>query len=365
MDVPHEIKKAIESDSDDCQGKACPHYSECPYFIQHAKRESSDILIVNHALLAIHLLTGMVLPVQSATFIIDEAHKFYENMSNVFTIDLTLRGVERFLKTFRNRIGRLREKNLDENQQNILSDTLNQLEGRRNKDTEATINFFDAIQKDVRKVAISRSVCSESSERFGYAIETPPIAHDELDTMLSYDENTIKEIASDFGVDLAPPEDEDDGESLSPEEQEIHSEIKSLYSLSASLRRRVKNVLTQEDTETYCYWTEVAPIREGGKDTPYRLMLHRTPIDITKYIAPLYQGKNAVIFTSATLKVANSFDRVQKQLGLPDAIETEDDEPDKQISERVYPSPFPYKDNVEIHLFGNALLDRPDSLRFR
>ena len=31
----------------------------------------------------------------------------------------------------------------------------------------------------------------------------------------------------------------------------------------------------------------------------------------------------------------------------------------KQVSTRVYPSPFPYKDNVEIHLFGDALLDRP------
>ena len=364
MDVPHEIKKAIESDSDDCQQEACPHHSECPYYRQRAKREAADILIVNHALLAIHLMTGMVLPDQSATFIIDEAHKFYESVSNAFTIDLTLRSVERFLKTFRNRLGKLLEKVLDENQRIALVNALNRLEKRRNQDSQTAAEFFDVIQKDVRKVAISRSICSENSERFGYAIETPLIAYEKLDTTLFYYEDTIKEIASDFGVDLAPPEDEDededDGESLSPEEQEINSEIKSLYSLSASLRSRVKNVLTQEDTETYCYWTDVAPIREGGKDTPYRLTLHRTPIDITEYIAPLYKGKRAVVFTSATLKVANSFDRVQRQLGLPDAIETEDDEPSKQISEHVYPSPFPYKDNVEIHLFGNTLLDRPD-----
>lgn len=360
MDVPYEIKQAIESDSDDCHQEACRHHSECPYYRQRAKRESSDILIVNHALLAIHLMTGMVLPNQSATFIIDEAHKFYESVSNVFTIDLTLRSIERFLNTFRNRLGKLREKVLDEDQRTALIDALNSLEKRRKQDSQTAAEFFGVIQDKVKEVALSRSICSENSERFGYAIETPSIVFDELDTMLIFYEDVSRKIASEFGVDLEISEDnEDDDSSLSPEEKEIHDEIKSLISLSVGLRCRVQNVLTKDDPETYCYWTDVAPIREGKTDTPYRLTLHRTPIDITEYIAPLYEGNKAVIFTSATLQVAGSFNRIQKQFGLPEAIEQKDDEPVKQISTRVYPSPFPYKDNVEIHLFGDALLDRP------
>ena len=126
----------------------------------------------------------------------------------------------------------------------------------------------------------------------------------------------------------------------------------TLLLLSVGLRCRVQN-------EMYCYWTDVVPIREGKTDTPYRVTLHRTPIDITEYIAPLYEENKAVIFTSATLQVAGSFDRIQKQLGLPEAIEQKGDEPVKQISTCVYPSPFPYKENVEIHLFGDVLLDRP------
>lgn len=360
MDVPYEIKQSIESDSDDCHQEACRHHSVCPYYRQRAKRERSDILIVNHALLAIHLMTGRVLPNQSATFIIDEAHKFYEAVSGVFTIDLTLRSVERFLKTFRNRLGKLREKVLDEDQRISLIGALNRLEKRRKQDSQTAVEFFDEIQENVKEVAISRSICSENSERFGYAIETPSIACDELDTMLFFYEDVIREIASDFGVDLENSEDNEDNDSLlSPEEKEIHDEIKSLISLSVGLRCRVQNVLTKDDLETYCYWTDVAPIREGKTDTPYRLNLQRTPIDITEYIAPLYEGNKAVIFTSATLQVAGSFDRIQKQLGLPEAIEQKDDEPVKQISQRVYPSPFPYKENVEIHLFGDVLLDRP------
>ena len=359
MDVAYEIKQAIASDSDDCHGEACRHHSECPYYRHRAKREGSDILIVNHALLAIHFMTGRVLPNPSATFIIDEAHKFYESVSSVFTIDLTLRGIERFLSTFRNRLGKLREKVLDEDQRIALVNALNRLEKRRTQDSQTAVKFFDAIQKKVKEVAISLSICSENSERFGYAIETPTIGFDELDTMLNFYEDISREIASDFGVDLENSEDSEE-DNLSPEEKERHDEIKSLHSLSVKLRCRMQNVLTKDDLETYCYWTDVAPIREGNRtDTPYRLTLHRTPIDITEYIAPLYEGNKAVIFTSATLKVADSFDRVQKQLGLPDAIEPKDDEPGKQISACVYPSPFPYKENVEIHLFGDALLDRP------
>ena len=360
MDIPYEIKQAIESDSDDCHQEACRYHSECPYYRQRAKRESSDILIANHALLAIHLRTGMALPKQSATFIIDEAHKFYEAVSNVFTIDLTLRGINRFLKTFRNRLGKLREYNylLNESQHNALIDTLNNLEERRTQDSQTVVEFFDLVQQNVKEVAITQDICSESSERFGYAIETPSIDLDELDTLLIFYEDVSKEIASEFGVDLENSENNEDAEnSLSPEEKEIHDEIKGLISLSVGLRCRVQNVLTKDDTETYCYWTDIAPMREI--DTAYRLTLHRTPIDITEYIAPLYTGNKSVIFTSATLQVADSFDRIQKQLGLPKAIEQKDGEPVKQISTRVYPSPFPYKDNVEIHLFDNVLLDRP------
>ena len=130
----------------------------------------------------------MALPKQSATFIIDEAHKFYEAVSNVFTIDLTLRGINRFLKTFRNRLGKLREYNylLNESQHNALIDTLNNLEERRTQDSQTVVEFFDLVQQNVKEVAITQDICSESSERFGYAIETPSIDLDELDTLLIF-----------------------------------------------------------------------------------------------------------------------------------------------------------------------------------
>ena len=360
MDVPYEIKTSVESDSDDCQKDECRYHSRCPYYQQLVKRQSSDVLIVNHALLAIDLMTGVVLPNEASTFIIDEAHKFYESVSNVFTVDLTLRSVTRFLSTFRNRIVKLLEKELDGDQQKAVVDALNGLEERRKDDDQTALRFFEDVQARVKTAALSQSVCSENTEQYGYAIETPTIDYKDLDIVIRHYENVIKEVAFLFGINLARTEDsdEDDTQSL---DSEIEDEIRAIILSAVKLRSRLHTVFEKDDTETYCYWTEVAMIREGKADTPYRLNLHRTPIDITEYIAPLYAGDRAVIFTSATLQTAGSFDRIQKQLGLPDAIESKDDEPEprKQISQRVYPSPFPYKDNVEIHLFDSVLLDRP------
>ena len=107
--LPPEIRLEIESTDRDCQGKACDFYGECRYQRAKQQRQSADILIVNHALLALHIGHRNVLPKECNTFIIDEAHKFYESVSSVFEIEITLRQVERFLKTFRTRLSKLRE----------------------------------------------------------------------------------------------------------------------------------------------------------------------------------------------------------------------------------------------------------------
>ena len=43
-------------------------------------------------------------------------------------------------------------------------------------------------------------------------------------------------------------------------------------------------------------------------------------------------------------------------MALAHGLETE-----KPVIERIYPSPFPFRENVEIHLFGDEVLDRPSA----
>lgn len=62
------------------------------------------------------------------------------------------------------------------------------------------------------------------------------------------------------------------------------------------------------------------------------------------------------------LPLAGNFSRIRQQLGLDASrevvVEDESESPQKQVVEKVYPSPFPFRKNVEIHLFGNTILDR-------
>ena len=107
--IPYEIRLEIKSTNTDCHGEACRFYAQCPY--QHAKalRKTADIIVVNHALLALHIAYQNILPRQCCTYIIDEAHKFYDVVSSVYEKEITLRQLEWFFKTFRTRLQKLRD----------------------------------------------------------------------------------------------------------------------------------------------------------------------------------------------------------------------------------------------------------------
>ena len=346
-DVPFEIRVEVESTDDDCLGEKCPSFEVCPYYRAKVKRQSADILIVNHAILALYLTNPRVLPRECSTFIIDESHKFFDAVSGVFEVEITLRQLERFFKVYRTRLGKLRESFAKDSRAfALLVEYLNEFEGRRRKDTGIAESFFEDAMEAVETRAINQRVCSESSEGFGYAVETPSLNGEALKEVLSIYLSSISELSSDLGISLRKEEDEP-GTDIDEKTKRVRNMHKSAIEICA----RLDAVLSESDPNLWCYWSEVRPVRYEKEVPSYRLSLKRTPIDISKQIQPLFDTDHAVIFTSATMQVSKSFARIHNQLGLSDT--------EKETSERVYPSPFPYRENVEIHLFNDVLIDRP------
>ena len=345
QDVSPEIRVEVESTDDDCLSKECPNFSQCPYYRSKAARESADILIVNHAILALSFVNPNVLPQECSTYIIDEAHKFFAAVSGVFQSNITLRQVERFLKVYRTRLGKIRGDINNSLQMLVLTGYLNKVEKRWKEDVDIAESFFDESLKTVESLAVSQRI-SESALPFGYSVETPDLAGDDLkDVLLDY-VKASQEFAYELGVSL-DREDDDSEEDVDG----LTKRVRNLYKLAVEMSNRFEAILSQDDTQLWCYWSEVAATRRKHEVVSYHLSLIRTPIDISKQIQPLFDPKHAVIFTSATLQVSNSFGRIRHQLGLNAA--------DVSVSQRVYPSPFPYQKNVEIHLFDNVLVDRP------
>ena len=340
--VPHEIRLEIESTPTDCHGEACQFYAKCPYQRAKSKRKTADILVVNHALLALHIAYQNVLPSECSTFIIDEAHKFYDVVSSVYEVEITLRQVEWFFKTFRTRLRKLRALVMqDAEKLRQMITLLNRFEKRKSKDADTATTFFQtafaAVQTAIGKASVSR---------FGYAVLTPKIEAKALSSVLSKYVAACKSLSKAFGIEYADLAD-------NPELTPIYLALEGLTQASKELAARVEAVVSDDDPHLWCYWSQVARATDTDTDAAYRLSLKRTPIDITEQIAPVFDAENAVIFTSATLQVDERFARIRNQLGIT-AGETE-----KNVIERVYPSPFPFAKNVEIHVFDDVLLDRP------
>ena len=351
-DVPLEIRTAIESTDTDCHGEDCASFGSCPYQRAKQQRKHADILIVNHALLALHIAFGRVLPAECGTFIIDEAHKFYESVSTVFSTEITLRQVHRFIDMFQRKLRGFREHMQKDSVGMVnLTELLNTFEKRSRRDKNRAVDFFETAQRKIEDTAVYSSVCSRDAVRFGFAVETPELEGEVLEDVLQAYVEDCRRLAEIFGIVDASEDDSLEDVDVD-DADELHVDVKNLSKSASEIHSRFVSILSREAPSKWCYWSEVSPIFKDT-DTPYRLTLKCTPIDISEQIAPLFKSENAVILTSATLQVSNSFDRIRQQLGLSgDAVE-------KTVNEKVYRSPFPYKENVEIHLFNNVLLDRP------
>jgi predicted DnaQ family exonuclease/DinG family helicase len=70
------------------------------------------------------------------------------------------------------------------------------------------------------------------------------------------------------------------------------------------------HLLLFESKEDHCYWTEL-------RDDPFKTELHCVPIDVGPLLADeLYKKKESILFTSATLSVASSFEFFLNRNGL-------------------------------------------------
>lgn len=87
--------------NDECLSKHCPFYDECFYYKARAERESADILITNHMLLALHqLYPGAGILPRVDAIIVDEAHQFPQYVQNAIGVELRLPSIEKRIEKY-------------------------------------------------------------------------------------------------------------------------------------------------------------------------------------------------------------------------------------------------------------------------
>lgn len=90
----------------ECLGAAkCVYGAECFAERARARAEDADIVVTNHALLAIHAIEGLPVLPELTALVVDEGHEFAARVTGVATQELTAAQVERLGKRVRSLVG--------------------------------------------------------------------------------------------------------------------------------------------------------------------------------------------------------------------------------------------------------------------
>lgn len=93
----------MASSRETCQGTQCPHYKECYYQKARYAAGKSDLLIINHALMLADACLGDALLSKYQYLIIDEAHHLEEEGTRQFTREFSLMEYEKQLQQLHKR----------------------------------------------------------------------------------------------------------------------------------------------------------------------------------------------------------------------------------------------------------------------
>ena len=290
----------VESDSGNCLGRKCPHYSDCFYFKARKAAYGGNLLIVNHALffsdLALRKVGAGLLPDYQAV-IFDEAHTLEDVAADHLGLSVTQGGVEYLLN------------------QILAPRTMKGVLAMHGDG--ADFARVEAARQASERFFASVHAWHASQSRGTGRVRKPGVVPDVLSEELTKLATTLTTIAA----------------GLETEEERI--ELTSRADRLQAISLAVKQWLAQE-LGGQVYWVEV---RTGRVP---KVALASAPIEVGPALkAQLYDKIPAVVLTSATLSTGGDggFEHCRHRLGL-DGADT------CQLG-----SPFNYREQAELHLF--------------
>ena len=279
-DVPFEVGNqawgAVSTSADGCGGKSCKFYEECFAETARAKAAASTIIIANQALLAMSMQIPVLPDVEA--IIVDEAHEFPAVVSSTFGAEVTIKKFESAIES---------GKALDA----VSASTAT---AKRDAATAAVASVKRAIAIP-KKFEYNRAAFRDAPAR--KALEKLRSAFFDL-----------RELAQAFPI-------------RSEKDTAKRDILKRRY---GNLMRDI-DILLLGQTDTQVAWAE-----RGGYD---QLVMKSAMFDVSGILEErLIREYKAVTFTSATLRLAGSFDHMRQELGLSG--------PNIPVQEMAVPSPF-------------------------
>lgn len=331
----------LSAESEDCTQENCSLYGSraCPYFQARENAETAHVVIVNHALLLADISTGnRVIPAYQY-LIVDEAHHLE---------DATTRGL-----SFRVSEGEIRRllNDLGSNKPGILHRVISfgrkwltpsdcaKLEAAINPTIERitycqalVTDFFDVLSRFLQGQREERPIGPYGQqERITNAVRTLPdwsnveMVWDSLREPLVASIETILEIASGL-IDSGTGEEE--------QADDLFIALRTSGQNLAEVQQRIDQLIFEPEPKMI-YWLQVSGAQEN-------ISLHAAPLEIGHLVEQyLWNEKESVIMTSATMTTSGDFDYIRQRLNATDA------------DELLLGSPFDYESSTLLYLVND------------
>jgi ATP-dependent DNA helicase DinG len=268
----------------ECLGTRCPLRKDC--FAEKAREDAgaADIVVTNHALLAIDAIEDFHVLPEHDVVIIDEAHDLVDRVTSVASAELSASMVD----TAARRCGRL----VDRRQERGRPDRRDELR--------------DGADVSGRLGAAGEALAPVLAEMPGGRVD---VLAEALAVSLAVVRDAAHECATELRVVLKSSEDDPErlavGRAALSGVEEVHdTSARLLQSFAADIAARREVV-----------WLD-RPYSEDSRRPP---ALRVAPLDVGAMLADRLFGRHTVVLTSATLALGGSFEPLARQWGLPSA----------------------------------------------
>jgi len=325
-----QIWPVIGADNENCIPGRCSKASVCFLLRARKKAEEADVLIVNHSLLFSDLKTDYNVLPEYHQLVIDEAHQIYQTALQHLGSDISLEGVTHILD-------------------NIYRPT--------------GLSFYGTVKQ--RLGALAQLVPSVSWEIFSKRLEGIP---ELCPTVLEQTEELFQLLSMILGTErtfrfVASYTTKNWWEGLNVQVENLVGRIKAVFTILESLAsilsgddsdetEELKYSLASHQRELQALLDTLRlvidvnnPKQVSWLEQGSRLYLKTSPIEVSEILEEkIFSRLDAVILTSATLSISDSFEHFLRDVGLSSTTKTA----------RV-DSPFDYERQMRFFVVKNGI----------
>ena len=317
-----EIWSRLSAENEGCRPNACPfrRKNQCPFYSIRAQAMHSHVIIVNHALLLADAVYARGVLPDYRYLIIDEGHHLESAATGALSFRTSLFEINRLIQDIGTLNSGYTGRLLTAIQPNVTDETYEELRALTEKITEKgedlapeLKNLFDCLRSFMDNLREGKPL-TIYGQQYRLTEETrSQDGWDEIEIVWSNCESLIRSILK-KAIKIGKKIDEALEEEADEEIDEMNAMFKGLVDQLREIYDTLHEMLTDPDQNTI-YWIDLS----GSNN---RLSLCTAPLAVGPMIQDrLWNEKDCVILTSATLTTSRQFDYMKERLSAEDADE--------------------------------------------